>query len=170
MRGHSLNGDGITDGLGRWRDGDVDSDDLAEAVDQRAAAIAGVDCCVGLKEIVECLALRRENRTIEGTEHAHRDGGTAFQGQRVADGDDGFPDVEICPVAELRRDQIRGGDTHERKIQQKVAGDDPPGREPTCRQADDYAGHALHQVIVGEDVSVHVQNDAGTGSRWRAML
>ena len=57
-----VDGDGEADPLvaaGVAGDGRVDADDLAAEVDQRAAAVAGIDGGVGLQEVLEADRRRR---------------------------------------------------------------------------------------------------------------
>src|SRR5262249_14333279 len=63
----------------------VDTDDLAAAVDQRPARVAGVDGRVGLDELVEHDAVVVAERSAQGADDAYGHG--PVQGEGVADGE-----------------------------------------------------------------------------------
>ena len=85
-------------------DGGVDADDVAAAVDERAAGVAGVERRVGLDDVVDDpgrLAGARRQRAAERGHHAG--GHRAGEAVRVADRDDELADAQRGGVAELGR-------------------------------------------------------------------
>ena len=84
--------------LRRPADRGVDADDLAGHVDQRAAAVAGVDRRVGLDRRVDvalpCASGPTFDRPVQRADDAAGDGGV--EAERRADRDDALADVEVA--------------------------------------------------------------------------
>ena len=159
----------------RWQlrgrsDCDIDAHDLTVSINQRAAAVPRVDRGIRLEQIVQGLSLRREHRAIECADDADRDGGASLQGEGVPDGDHGFTDFEGRAPAEFGRNQIRSGDSDEGEIEQKITSDDSPRCEPAGRESHHDAGHALHQMVIGQDVPAGIEDHAGAGARRGPVL
>ncbi len=66
--------DGEADSLGRVNDRRVHADDPAVRVEQRAAAIAGVECSIGLDDVVDQVAGDAAQGAAEGADDAGGDG------------------------------------------------------------------------------------------------
>ena len=88
-------GDGATNyyhrrgSAGRGGDRIVDAQDLTAEVDQRAAAVAGIDGGIRLYEIGKYLGAVHKG-SVQCADHALADGRAAGQVERVADSDDIF--------------------------------------------------------------------------------
>ena len=93
--------------LGAGRDGGVDADDGAARVEQRAAAVAGVDGGVGLDQVLErrgaagLLVLDGDGAAEAG--HDAPGDGLGVGAERAADGDGGLADLDRARVADPRR-------------------------------------------------------------------
>src|SRR6185295_9441984 len=100
--------------LGVRRDGRVDPDDVAGAVEQRAAAVAGIDRGVRLDEAVEGrrpagrLVLDRD-LPVEAGDDPARDG-FRVAAERAADGDGRLTNLESCRAADRGGLEARGVD------------------------------------------------------------
>ena len=85
-------------------DGRVDADDPAARIGERAAGVAGVECRVGLDDVLDEPArppVARRERPTERADDARRHG--AREAERVADRDDELTDAQPLGVAERRR-------------------------------------------------------------------
>ena len=96
----------------------VDADDLAARVEQRAAAVAGVDRRVGLDEVGEHAALDRDAPADRRDDAArHRVGERA---ERAADGDRLLADLDGRRVADRCGRQAAGVDLDDREVGERV--------------------------------------------------
>src|SRR6185437_4483112 len=93
--------DGERETLRLLDDGDVDADDLALRVDQRATGVARVDGGVGLDDVLDHLAAIARKGAMERADDADGDG--ALQADRAANRDDKLTHLEPVGVAQLRR-------------------------------------------------------------------
>src|SRR3954467_9564754 len=76
----------------------VDADDLAGAVEQRAAGVAGVDGRVGLDDVVDRVAVGRADLALQG---GHDAGGQrAVEPEGIADRERRVADLDVVGVAE----------------------------------------------------------------------
>ena len=71
----------------------VDAHDFTLQVQQGAAAVAGVDCGVGLDQVAK-LAVTQGNRPAQGADDTRGHSGSALKAHRVAYSNDGLSDPE----------------------------------------------------------------------------
>ncbi len=149
------------DSLTTSDDHGVDPDDLTFQVEQGAAAVARIDGCVRLDVIV---VRPGTNDASLGADNPGRHG--LFQPERAPDGHDPLPDFETVGVS-----QSHGRQTFFRfDLEQSYIGDRIPpddlGVEFAFIFKDnfDFIG-ALNHMVVGDDVSVFVDNETGSLTR-----
>ena len=158
LLGHG-GGDGEAEPLARGDDGRVDAHHLAVQVDQRSAGVARVDGRVGLDEVVvgtgpEHPALGRDDAC----------GDRVAQAEGVADGQDPGPDLELVGVREFQHVKRAAGlDLDQRQVGFPVRADDL-GREflAVLLELDRDGVRAFDDVVVGHDVAVRADDEAGT--------
>ncbi len=127
---HHIDGNGKPDALaaaGARGNGRVHSDHFALEIQQRPAAIAGIDRRIGLHEILEPHAFAQLQITPPfGADDAERD--RVAQTKRAADGQHKVADVGFIAVADPRRSQARFVDLQHgnigRRIRQHLLGVD----------------------------------------------
>ncbi|MCX6093414.1 MAG: hypothetical protein NTY63_01135 [Candidatus Bipolaricaulota bacterium] len=89
---------------GRSGDDGVESDDFPARVHERAAAIAGVDCCIGLDQVVVPPGpLRLRDVSADGADDSH--GYRIGKPQRVPDRDRPVANLDRVGIAERRHSQ-----------------------------------------------------------------
>ena len=120
-----IDGHGKTDaGVHPFNHG-VDGNDFAIKIDQRAAAVAGIDAGVGLDEILVRVTLGFPlEGTSLGADMAKSDAVT--QGKRRADGQHKFPHSRAVGIAQLGRRQARGLDLNHGNVRFRVGALDFP--------------------------------------------
>ena len=153
---HIVDGDGEADalnggvGVARILRGH-NADDLAVAVEERAAGVAGVDGAIDLDH-VEGLAVHIDRAVHAGDDALrHREGQLA---ERVADRGDRLADLHAAGLSDHDRLEIRALDLDDGDVVILVAADDGGiiGRAVVGRDLD--GARTLDDVIVGEDVAV----------------
>ena len=96
LRGVDANGE--TDPLRRQNRSRVHSNHSACGIDQRAAGVAGVECGIGLNDIVDQASGIRPQRTSQCADHACRH--RRLKSVRIADGDDELSHAQLLRIAE----------------------------------------------------------------------
>ena len=112
----------------------VDADDPAAAVDERAAAVAGVQGGVGLDDVVHQVAGDAAQRPAQGADDAGGDG--RFEAERAADGDDELADAQLRRVAERGVGQARRLGLDDGEVGPRVGADDAAGQLLAVAEAD----------------------------------
>ena len=140
----------------------VDPDQLAARVDQRAAGVAGVDRGVGLDEVL-VVATRPFEAAAGRADDAERD-------RLVETGTDcrsPAPTRRPCSFDESPQrsvGRLRGVDLQHREVGRSVDADDLGAAARACRRGSPTrtsAPRAADDVVVGEDVAVGRDDDAG---------
>ena len=138
-------------------DGGVDADDLPVQVEERAAAVAGVDRRVGLDEVVVGAGA---DRARLGAHDAHRDG--VAEAERIADGDDVFADAQTVRSSRARptADRARPHELEHGEVELRVAPARPWRRTRARRRSLtlDLIG-VFDDVRVGDDVTRSVDDE-----------
>ena len=149
------------------KDESIDADDGAVHIDQRAAAVAGVDGSVGLNVGEGLFGIGLAG---DGADHAHGDG--VLQAFGTADGEDQLTDARTLRE-QGKRGKIFFVDLEEGEIRFFV-GTDEAGLEDAAfpdghgaagiagqGQSDADALRAFDDVGVGHDVTIGIDDDAG---------
>jgi hypothetical protein len=143
-------------------------------VDEGAAAVAGVDGGVGLEAVADAQGgITAGLDAAFGTEDAAADGAAEVEG--VAEGQDGFTEEEVVLGGELdgsEFDSGRGDDFQQGGVLVGVDGDEPGlVLVSVAGELDPDLAGALDDVVVGEEVAVVGDDDAGAqGSRTVLMF
>ncbi len=151
----------------RERDGGVDADDFAVNVDQRSAAVAGIDRGVNLDEIFIPLAAEDSDlAAVEGADDAMRH--RADVAERAAEGEDPVAFRKRAAVSPLGGDEMVGLKFDDGQIGLGI-GADKLGifDSPSVGKRDDHFAGAAGDVIVRQDVAglpVHFHDDAAAGA------
>ncbi len=152
-----------TEAPGRRDQRRVDADHIAIEIEHRAAAVAHVDGRVGLNvAIVGAIA---GDPAMKRRDDAGGDG--ASDAVRVADCDHPVADARPRTVAPAHERQVRGVDLQEREVGGVVAADDARRIFLAVAQRDGDgvdcpgAGQALDEMVVGDDVAVRRNDEAG---------
>ena len=139
---------GKADAAGLAADRRVDADDLAAAVDQRAAAVAEIDRGVGLDVVVEA---RVEQLAADEADDTDRHG--VFVGERIADRAHPLADAQVVGIAQRRVRKLASASTLISAM--SVSGSDPMTSRAQAAAVGELDGDALgvlDDVVVGEDV------------------
>ena len=169
--GDDLRGD-VLDGVGRNRESDSvgraetrvdrrecrDTDHPAREIDERAAAVPGVDCGTGLDGVRKGDAAGLGYGAIDRAHDAL--GHAALQTERVADGQDDHPDLERAGVGEHRGLQ-RTGDPDDREITDRKRAHERCGLRLALRSRHLDRRRTCDDVIVGDNVAAAVEGDPG---------
>src|SRR5580698_1213724 len=146
-------------------DGGVDAYDFAVHVQERSAGVAGIDGGIGLDEVLK-LALRAGlDGAVLGGDYASSDG--LRQGEGAADGFDPVADFGGVGVAELNgRQGCAGVDFDDREVGGLVDADDMRGTAFVTvvwvgGELDEYLVGLLDDVVVGDDVALGIDDEAG---------
>lgn len=147
-------------------DGSIDADQVALAIDQRAAGVARIDGGIGLDEVLE--GVDAKVRTAEGGDDAH--GHRLADAERVADGEHDIADAQAVHLAEGDGRQFLGLDLQDGEIGFRVAADDLGlvGLAVVERYLDVVG--PLDDVIVGQDIAIGADDDARAKARVLARL
>ena len=140
------------------QDHGVDADQPAGGVDQRAARIAGVDGGVGLNEVVDRLGSPADDRADDALRHRLADA------ERIADREHDVADRDVVDVGELDGLQAVGVDLEEREVGRGVGAHDLRDVQCAVRPRHGKLRRLLDHVVVGDDVSVAIDHDAGPQS------
>src|SRR4029079_17747814 len=166
-----VDGDGEADALARRQDRGVDTDDLAQRVEQRAARVARVDGGVRLDEV-----LVRDDPNLGPPRRAHdAHGDGLLEPEGAPDRDGPLADLDAVGVPELRRDDaLVGGDPDDGEVGRVVCAHDLPRHLLLVVEADGDLVRALDDVEVGQDVPLLVDADARADARalplpWRHL-
>ena len=162
---HLIDGNGEADagygaaGFGAFHPGGNHADDVAVSVQQRAAAVARIQRCVGLQVVIPF-----------GRDDAPADGRLQPQlfAQGVADGDNGFADANVAGIANGEgRESSVGINLHIGKVKNGMPLDNfaPIFLSRCCQDGDlprtaDYVPVGDHQPVFADDESC-----AGAGVR-----
>ena len=140
----------------------VDADQMAAAVDQGAAGVAGVDRGVGLDEVLE--GVDPEVRAPEGRDDAH--GHRLADAEGIADGQHDVADDDVVHSAERDRRQLEltpflGEELEHGEVGFRVAADHARRQGAAVVEGNlDLVG-AFDDVVVGEHVAVGADDDPG---------
>ena len=138
----------------------VDADHLAASVDQRPPAVAEIDRGVGLDVPVE-----RAVEQLPSDEADDADRHRVLVGQRIANGDDPFAHTQRIGIAKGgERERPRGINLDERDIGIGVRADARRVQVPSIRQPHHDAIGAVNDVMIREDQTIGVDDEAGTGA------
>ena len=144
-------------------DGGVDADDVAVQVDQRATGVAGVDRRVGLDrgEDRALATAAGVDRAVQRADDAAGDG--ALEPERRPDGHDLLADLHVVGAAEAgRRQPAHALGLDQREVGQRVRADDVRRRGgAVVERHQDVTVRLGHHVVVGEDLAVGREDDAG---------
>ena len=164
-----VDGDGeadVVDGRGGGRRGAGilgvgDADDLTVEVKQRTAGVAGVDGAVRLNE-VHGQGIGEGDLPILGADKTGGEGEGQLA-QRVADGHHAVAHVQVVGVAQNHRGQPLGVHLQDGHVVAFVVADE--GRVIGVAVVHGYgdAVGVFHHVVVGQDIAVLGEDEAGTG-------
>ena len=143
----------------------------AGGVDQRAAGVAGVDRGVGLDRVDDGVGVTGLGVQADRALHRADDplGDRAGQPQRRPDGDHAVADPEVRRPPQLGDDGVGQLDLDHRDVGLRVAADHTgggadPGGEDGLERRPRVGGGQRDDVVVGDDVAVRVDDDAGAGA------
>ena len=141
----------------------VDADDLASDAHQRTAGVAGVDRGVGLDEVLDAavVGVGQGQAPALGADDAGGDGEGQVLAQRVAHGEDPFTHPGRVAVAQRRGGEVVGVDLEHGQVGAGVGADDLGLELPPIEQAHRHLVGAVHHVVVGQDVAVTGDDEAG---------
>ena len=136
---------------GLTEDRGIDADHFAVGVDQRSAAVAGVDRGIGLNEIV--VGTGADHPPL-GADDSRGDG--MFETERIADRHHPIADVQLARVAELGKGQIAAGatDLDQGQVGAIVLADQARFMLAVIRQFDFDRVGAAHDMITGENLTI----------------
>ena len=134
---------------------DVDSHQAARGVDQRAARVAGIDRRVGLNEVLDRVRPFAHDRADDALCDRLADA------ERIAHRERDVADGHFVDVRERDGPQSLRVDLEQRDVRFRVDADDAGQMQRTVRQRDRELGRVLDYVIIGHDVAVAVDDDAG---------
>ena len=139
----------------------VDADDLAVAVDQRAAGIAGIQGGIGLDQGHG--PSPGGNIPVNGGHDAVGHGAPQLHAQRIADGHHTVAHPEHGGIAELGRDEVLGLNVQHRQVRDGV-GTHQGGREAALigQQHGDGSG-SLDHMGIGHHIAPGSQHHTGAG-------
>ena len=137
----------------------VDADHLAVNVDQRAAAVAGVDAGISLDKILVEHHLIREHPPPLGAHVA--DGDAVIQLVRRADRDGELADLGLVRVTHLRGSQPGGIDLHHGDVRLAIHAEHLAVVLLAALKNDLHLFGILNHVTVGEDDAVLAVNQPG---------
>ena len=150
---------------GLARDGRVDPNDVAAHVDERSARIPRVDRGVGLDEVLDRVArlLQPVQQATFGAHDArgHREGERFAQG--VADREHPLAHAGGVGVAEAHGRQVARVNLDDGHVRRRIGAHDLGGELTLVVQPHHHAVRARNHVIVGEDVAVRRDDEAGAG-------
>ena len=135
----------------------VDADQLALRVDERAAGVAVVDRRVGLQEVLEA-AVAGAGGAALGADDARGD--RLPDAKRVADGEHHVADTRLVRIGERKRVEPGGLHFQHREIARCIVAHDGGRQHAAIRELDLHLVGAVHHVVVGENVTVTVDDDA----------
>ena len=156
--------DGEADALAGARDGGVDADDRPGRVEQRATTVAGVDGGVGLDQVgqrarcgVDAAAHRRDDPARDRVREL---------AQRAADGDRLLAHLDRRRVADRCGRETGRVDLDDGEVGEGVDAVDGRVEGTAVLEMDgELRRVARHDVVVGEDQAVRVEDDARAGGR-----
>ena len=143
----------------------VDADHFALQVQQRTAGVARVDRHVGLDE--GYVALVRQATPL-GTDDTGGD--RVIEAERRTDGQDPFAHFQLVRIAQFQGRQVLRLDLQHRHVAARVRADQLGLVLATVGQAHQDLVGIGHDVIVGEDVAVVGDDEAGAQRLRLALL
>ena len=152
---------GIESGL--TGDRRIDADDLAPHVDQRSSRVTGIDRGVGLNEVLNRVTagVQPREQPSFGAHDSSRHGESKRFAERVADRQHPLADARRVGIAEVDGRKTGGGDLDDRNVRQRVGPDGTSGELPVVEQPHGHAVRALDDVVIGEDIAVLRDDEAG---------
>ena len=140
----------------------VDADDLAMGVEQGAAGVAGIDGRVGLDGLVDVGSVGLLH-LADGADDAARHG-SVEDAEGIADGEHLLADLQVGAVAHGDRLQVGRLDLNDREVVRLVGSDDGGRIVLFVGQDDLELTGSIDDMVVGEDVSLFVDEEAGAGT------
>ena len=163
-----VDGDGeadVVDGRGRGRGAGIlgvgDADDLTVEVKQRTAGVAGVDGAVRLNE-VHGQGIGEGDLPILGADKTGGEGEGQLA-QRVADGHHAVAHVQIVGIAQNHRGQPLSVYLQDGHVVAFVVADEGGVIGVAVVHGYGDAVGVFHHVVVGQDIAVLGEDEAGTG-------
>ena len=159
---HHIRRDGEADALRSARarvDRRIDADHPPAHVDQRTAGIAGIDGGIGLNEELivadaDCGARHRRDDAV---------GDRLADAERIADRQHHVADLQLVGIGERQSGKALLGalDAQHRKIAALILEHDVGGEFALVGQRDLHFAGALDDVIIGDDETGRIDDDAG---------
>ncbi|MDR7513125.1 MAG: hypothetical protein QN147_14035, partial [Armatimonadota bacterium] len=138
----------------------VDADQPPARVEQRAAAVAGVDRSVGLDQVFDHEVGPGLDAAVQRADDADRD--RAAQAEGVADRDGHLAHLQRRRVAQLHRGQWRRAvHLHHGEVGEPVRAEHATAQGLAGEQGDGDLLRALDDVVVGQDQPVGPDDDPG---------
>ena len=147
-------------------DGGVDADHFSPQVDERTAAVAGIDGRVGLQ-----IALTFVDARVAafGTDDAGRDGCADVEG--VPQSEDPITDLHFIAVAQRNmREGLPGVDTNDGDIRARIGVPVGGGQFTTVLPFDDHPIRPIDDMGVRENDATTIDDEAGAGAMLRRHL
>ena len=156
---HEVHGNGETDAL-RTRvlgeNGCIDTDELAEAVDERAARIPGVNRSVGLDKVGEGDKLVQVAACRAHDALCNRRGKTVG----VADGEDDVADAQVIRTGHADWPQLGQIDLQKSQVRLGIEAHDLRFRDTPVGELDpDFGRLLLEYMVIRDQVALFVEND-----------
>ena len=159
-------GEGIAGvGAGLGDDGGVDAHQLALLVHEGAAGVAGIHGRIGLDEGFNLeFAAAVGHGTALGGDDAGGDGASELLAERGADGEDPLAQAELVAVAHRDGGKVLGVDLDDGDVRGRVGADDGGVELLVVVRGHRDLGGAGDDVVVGDDVAVRPDDDAGAAA------
>ena len=159
---HHVGGDRESDALRIVDDGGIDADYFAFDVEQRAAAVAGIDRGIGLDE--GFVPGQPDGVALQAAHDTQRHG--PVKRKRIADGHDPLADADFRGVTEWNRGKLTGwGDLHDGDVGVGIAADHLADEFRFVGQPDFHFLRITDHMIVGDNQTLFVHDHAGAGPR-----
>src|ERR1017187_5857480 len=154
---------------GRRDEKGVDPDHFAMRVDQRAARVAGVDGGIGLDELSGLAGVIGVRiGAIQGADNSPGDG--EAESDRITESQHSLPGLELGRVAQRDIGEVAAFDLDDREIGKRIGADQFSGQNAAIAEGNLDVGGTVHNVVVGDDVSVGRDDDAASDAVCKLRL
>ena len=143
----------------------VDADDVAVGIEQRSAAIAGIDGGIGLDHVLERASVFIGDRTVKRADNAG--GERTFEAERIADGQDFLADLQRVGIAEAENRQAFARlDLHESEIVAVIGKHHAGFVLFLIGQGHGELMAAQYDVVVGENFAIGTDDSPGIAATF----
>src|SRR5262245_56626387 len=157
-----------TDALSRQNHGRIDADDFAAGVNQRPAAIAGIQGGIGLDDIVHQTPRVGSQRPAQGTDYASRN--RALTSVRIPDGDRKVPYADFLRVSKESGHRTRRIDSNHSEVRIRVVANELCVKSVAIKQGDNDLAGIVNDVAVSKNESVGSKDKSRTTAHPRVSV